>query len=70
MNGLKKSPGVIFLLAGALALIAPQANSGLTELRWVSHYAFPGEALVGAVLVGLAYLLLGRVPRQTSGPNL
>ena len=62
MKVLRKLAGILFLLLGIFALIAPQAILGLTELRWLSRFAFPGEALLGAVLVGLAYLLLGRVP--------
>ncbi len=58
----RKIAGVLFLVLGAWALVVPQANLGLTELRWLSHYAFPGEAFVGALLLGIAYFLLGRVP--------
>jgi hypothetical protein len=57
---MRRVGGVTLLAAGSLALIAPQANLGLTELRWIARYAFPGEALLGALLLGVAYLLLGK----------
>jgi hypothetical protein len=61
-SGLRRILGFVLLVSGAWGLIAPQANLGLTELRWMSRYAFPGEAFVGIVFLGLAYYLLGRVP--------
>jgi Na+/H+-dicarboxylate symporter len=47
---------------GLWMLIAPQARMGLPALRWMSRSVFPGEALVGAVLllVGLWLSLGGR----------
>jgi hypothetical protein len=59
--------GGILLVPGAWALIAPQANLGLPELRWMARSSFPGEALVGAVIVGLAYYLIGQVPTGAVG---
>lgn len=69
---MKKLVGLVLFLAGAWALIAPQANLGLPELRWISRHAFPGEAIVGMLALGLAYVLLGSKPavtheRQTAG---
>jgi hypothetical protein len=58
----RRTIGIVLLVPGALALIVPQANLGLTELRWMSRYSFPGEALVGIAILALAYSLLGRVP--------
>jgi hypothetical protein len=54
--------GFALLPLGAWALIVPQANLGLPELRWISLYAFPGEAVAGMLILGIAYFLLGRVP--------
>ena len=62
---MKKLVGLALLLAGAWALIAPQANLGLPELRWIARYAFPGEAILGMLALGLAYLLLGSRPTVT-----
>jgi hypothetical protein len=63
---LRRIFGIVLLVAGAWGLIAPQANLGLTELRWMSRYAFPGEAIVGIVFLGLAYYLLGSVPQRSA----
>jgi hypothetical protein len=57
---MRKIAGFILLALGAWALIAPQANLGLPELRWLSRHTFPGEVLAGIVLFGLGYYLLGR----------
>jgi hypothetical protein len=57
---MKKASGVALLVLGSWALIAPQANLGLTELRWIARYAFPGEALLGVLSLGGAYQLLGK----------
>jgi len=59
---MKRAVGFILLVPGAWSLIAPQANLGLQQLRFLSHHVFPGESLVGAVLLAVAYFLLGRVP--------
>lgn len=64
---MKKLAGVILLLLGVWAMIAPQANLGLTELRWIARHAFPGEALLGILLLGAAYYLLGA--GATRGPQ-
>ncbi len=42
------------LFLGAFMLVAPQANLGLKELKWLHKTSFPGEVLVGIVLVMLA----------------
>jgi len=55
--------GFALLVPGAWALIAPQANLGLPELRWVARHSYPAEALVGIVILGLAYWLLGKAPK-------
>ncbi len=57
--------GFILLAPGAWALVAPQANLGLPELRWMARNSFPGEALIGAAIVGLAYYFIGEVPAGT-----
>jgi hypothetical protein len=52
---------VLFSL-GAWGLMAPQANLGLAELRWMSRYVFPCESFVGMVVLGFAFYLVGHVP--------
>ena len=59
---MKRVAAFILFVPGVWSLIAPQANLGLPQLRFLSRYAFPGESLVGAVLLAAAYFLLGRVP--------
>jgi hypothetical protein len=54
--------GFILLAPGAWSLIAPQANLGLQEFRFLSRHVFPGQSLFGAILIAAAYFLLGRVP--------
>jgi hypothetical protein len=58
----RRAVGFILLVPGAWSLIAPQANIGLQELRFLSRHVFPGQSLVGAVLLAAAYFLLGKVP--------
>ena len=57
---MRKVAGFALLFLGAWALIAPQANLGLSELRWLSRHTFPGEVLAGIVLFGAGYYLLGK----------
>jgi hypothetical protein len=58
MKLMSKLMGSLLFLAGAWMLIAPQANIGLAELRWLSNSIFPGEPLIGMVSLGVAYYLL------------
>ena len=53
--------GIIAFAAGLWMVVAPQARMGLPALRWMSTSVFPGEALVGAIvlLAGL-WMWLGR----------
>ena len=53
--------GVVLSSAGLWMIIAPQARMGLPALRWMSSSVFPGEALVGAlVLLAGLWMSLGR----------
>jgi hypothetical protein len=61
---LRRGVGYALLALGTIALVVPQANLGLQELRWISRFAFPGEAIAATVLLGLAYYCLG-----TSAPE-
>ena len=58
--------GIVASGAGLWMVVAPQARMGLPALRWMSTSVFPGEALVGAVvlLAGL-WMWLGR--REATG---
>lgn len=59
---MKRGLAFITLILGAWGMISPQANLGLAQLRWISHYVFPYETFVGMVLLGLACFLMGEVP--------
>jgi hypothetical protein len=61
--------GFILLIPGAWCLIAPQANLGLQELRFLSRHVFPGQPLVGAMLLVAAYFLLGKTPAGENPAN-
>ena len=58
---MRRAVGFILLIPGVWSLIAPQANLGLQELRFLSRHVFPGQSLVGAILISGAYFLLGKV---------
>jgi hypothetical protein len=55
---MRKLWGWILFAAGAWMLISPQAILGLKELTWLYHYAFPGEALAGILVLSAAYYVL------------
>jgi len=57
---MRKLAATLLLIPGAWSLIAPQATLGLPQLQWMSHHVFPGETLLGALLITTAYLLIGR----------
>jgi hypothetical protein len=59
MSGRRVGGGILFLL-GAWGLVVPQANLGLPALRWMSRGVFPGEALVGILILIAAYWLLAQ----------
>ena len=53
--------GIVASGVGFWMVVAPQARMGLPALRWMSTTVFPGEAIVGAlVLVVGLWLWLGR----------
>ena len=59
---MRKLLGWILFSAGSSMLLAPQALTGLEELRWLHRYAFSGEALVGIVVMAISYYLLDLKP--------
>ncbi len=66
---MKKALGWTALLLGSLAFISPQANLGLAELKWLARGSFPGEILLGVVLLGIAYLLIGTIPSDVAAAH-
>ena len=61
---MRKILGFLLFVPGAWGLIAPQANLGLAQLRWMSRYSFPGEALAGIAILACAYYFLGKTPGE------
>ncbi len=55
---MSKVLGWVLLAAGSWMLVSPQALLGLKQLKWMYHYAFSGEVLLGILLLGTAYYLL------------
>ncbi|MDR3751601.1 MAG: hypothetical protein P4K94_08965 [Terracidiphilus sp.] len=64
---MRKGIGYALLVAGVIALIVPQANLGLQELRWISRFTFPGEVMAGIGILGVAYYLLGNRASRSGG---
>jgi hypothetical protein len=55
---LRRIAGWLLLVIGTWMMVSPQAVLGLNELKWMAQYAFPGEVLVGAVVLSASYLLI------------
>jgi hypothetical protein len=50
--------GYLILLIGIWMMVSPQAVIGLQELKWMANYAFPGEAILGAMVAASSFLLI------------
>lgn len=61
--------GMMATASGLWMIIAPQARMGLPALRWMSTSVFPGEALVGAVVL-LAGVWMSLGVREARVPQL
>jgi hypothetical protein len=59
---MRKALGFLLFIVGSYMLVAPQSLLGLKELKWMAKQSFPGEILVGIVIVSLAYYLLDLKP--------
>ncbi len=55
---MRKIIGWVLFVVAAWMLISPQSLLGVTELKWMANYSFPGEVLLAIPLLGLAYWLL------------
>ena len=64
---MRKIIGWILLLAGSWMLISPQSLLGVKELKWMHNYAFPGEVIIGMVVLMAAYYCLQWKPIKGSG---
>jgi ABC-type antimicrobial peptide transport system permease subunit len=61
---MRKFLGFTLFLAGSWLLVSPQSLTGLAQLKWMYKYAFPGEVLIGIVVVVIAYYLLNFKPNK------
>ncbi|WNS76211.1 hypothetical protein RRV45_04155 [Bacillus sp. DTU_2020_1000418_1_SI_GHA_SEK_038] len=51
--------GYILFAIGIWMMVSPQATLGLKELKWMADYAFPGEALIGSIVVAGSLMFFG-----------
>jgi hypothetical protein len=61
--------GIVLALIGSWMLISPQALLGLSELKWMYKYAFPGEVLVGIVVISIGFYLIGFKTPKVGRPS-
>ena len=57
-RSLLRPTGWILMSVGAWMLVSPQALLGLDELKWIHKYAFPGEVVLGALVMTASLCLL------------
>jgi Na+/H+-dicarboxylate symporter len=55
---LSRLAGWILMATGAWMIVSPQAVLGLDQLKWMYKNAFPGEVLLGALLMTVSLQLL------------
>jgi Na+/H+-dicarboxylate symporter len=53
--------GWILMALGAWMIVSPQALLGLDQLKWMYKYAFPGEVLLGALVMTVSLQLLAPI---------
>lgn len=66
---MKKILGYILLAAGSWMLLSPQSLTGIKYLKWMYNYTFPGEVLLGIVVLSLAYYCLDFKPKKLAKPS-
>jgi len=67
-----KMLGAVLTAVGFWMLVSPQSLTGLAQLKWMYRYAFPGEVLLGIVILGFAYYLLALMPaakKKSASPS-
>ena len=67
---MSKVLGWILFAVGAWMMISPQAILGLNQLKWMAHYAFPGEMIVGIAAIMAAYYLIGLKPSESATKHI
>jgi hypothetical protein len=72
---LSKLIGWVLMAFSAWMIVSPQALLGLDQLKWMYKYAFPGEVVLGALVMSVSLHLLnlagsvdqiGQVPQESS----
>jgi hypothetical protein len=56
---MKKIIGYMIMAVGVFCLVAPQTMMGLKELKFLYKTTFPGEVILGMLLLCIAYYLIG-----------
>ncbi|MGA7579422.1 MAG: hypothetical protein ACLQUW_05185 [Desulfobaccales bacterium] len=67
---MSKILGWLLFAVGAWMMISPQAILGLNQLKWMAHYAFSGEMLVGVVVMMAAYYLIDLKPSESATKHI
>ncbi len=67
---MSKILGWLLFVIGAWMMIVPQAVLGLDQLKWLAHYAFSGEMLLGIVVLMAAYYLIGLKPSESAAKHI
>ncbi len=57
-SDLSRLIGWILMALSAWMIVSPQSLLGLDQLKWMYHYAFPGEVMLGALLMTVSLYLL------------
>src|SRR6266481_8486 len=57
-SGISRLIGWITMVSGGWMIVSPQALLGLDQLKWMYRYTFPGEVLLGALVMSFALKLL------------
>ncbi len=63
---MRKLAGWVLFALGLWMMTSPQAGLGVEQLRWAASFAFPGEVLLGVVVLSAAYYLMGFGGNQES----
>jgi len=63
--GLSRLIGWMLMALSAWMIVSPQSLLGLDQMKWMYHFAFPGEVMLGALVMTVSLHLL--TPKETAG---
>jgi hypothetical protein len=66
---MSKIMGWILFAMATWMFLSPQSLTGLKQLKWMAKYAFPGEVLLGIVVLLVAYYLIDLKPSESAKKN-